>query len=173
MIVFHVTHEENGWISKRGLNNAMRKGHDQAGKFWHRTLLPLHFTKRAKFKYGHRPRQRAYVKRKEALARKGLPFRRGGQPIQGDGRIDNVLTGFMRDALTGIGIVRAFPTRTSINMTGPRYITMRPYKSNQPDKAREILRVTDQEEQRIAGVFDTAMTRELKLDRSRKKVKVA
>ncbi|HEY1600452.1 MAG TPA: hypothetical protein VGG64_12670 [Pirellulales bacterium] len=128
--------------SARAWDGICRDANAGMGELWHREMLAPHFTPAAKGIYHHQPRTGPYLRRKLQLASRGLA-------LEG-GIVDNLLTGLMRSALEAGGMVRAYPSRVTIGMVGPRYCTMRPYKSGQPDKAAEILAITDSEEKRLA-----------------------
>jgi len=119
-------------------------------------MLPDHFKKSTQGKYGYAKRSPKYLARKKKRWASRRPLK-NGQYIEGSGETDNVLTGDMRDMLTRSNIVRAFPTRVSVNMEGPRYMTMRVYKANQPDKLKEISTTTQQERELLAKVMDRSL----------------
>jgi len=139
--------------SLRAWDEICRAANAAMGELWHDELLAPHFTSQAKGTYHHQPRKASYIRQKMRLARQG-------RAIEG-GIVDNVLTGFMRSTLEAAGIVRAVPTRVIITMVGPRYCTMRPYKSGQPDKAMEILTIIPSEEQRLAKRAEEVVTQKM------------
>lgn len=148
-------------MSRRDRNELLREVHKQMGRFWHNELLPPHFTRTAKSKYRHKLRTIGYRKKKKKLAEKGI--------VKGGGEVDNLFTGLLKESLEGVGTVKAYPKRATIRMTGPRYITMRPYRSNQPDKAGEILRVTRGEADEIAKVGERTLGTYVKRKRRKRK----
>ena len=125
----------------------LKKAHEDVGDYWHEKMLPKHFKPGASQKYKHAARTPGYLKKKERLAARGTVKRVSGQ-LQ-----DNVFTGRMRADLKRSRIVRGYPSRTTITMHGPRYVTMRVHKSNQPDKAKEITTITPEEEQELTVYF--------------------
>lgn len=148
-----ITLKETGVVpSRRARNRIFKEGHEAAGRFWHEELLPEHFKPNARFRYGHKRRTRRYLAKKRALAKRGI--------VERGGEVDNVYTGLMEDTLTSIAVVKPFPKRVTIKMQGPRYITMRPFTSNQPDKAAELTKTTRPEERRIGKVMDKTITEE-------------
>ena len=162
-----------GGASIRAWKRIMTKAHSEQGDYWHSKILPRSFTRSARARRKHKQRTGKYLKFKQAMARRGARLR-GGGTVQKSGRVDNVFSGEMAQRLQAVGTVRAFPSRVSISMTGPRYITMRPFKSNQPDKAAEITSVTSDEASKLARIMEVSIAKQLKTlpKRSRKKVKV-
>jgi hypothetical protein len=80
---------------------------------------------------------------------------RVGKVLEG-GIVDNVYTGTLRDLFLRTGVITATPTRVKIALKGPRYIGMIPDRSNQPNKAKEILTMLDDEIETLKDiVLDT------------------
>jgi hypothetical protein len=148
MILIKSTVTVDKFASKRAWQRGMRQAHAEQGEYWHTKILPKHFEPGAGAKYGHKPRSDKYQRRKKKLAAAGK--------VKYGGMVDNVATGRMETMLKGMGVFRAFPTRVTVYMTGPRYITMRPYETNQPDKAKEITALTAQEISDLENVLEIA-----------------
>lgn len=144
------------FTSRRAYTRAMTKAHEEVGKEWHTNMLPQHFTKEAAGKYKHKKRGTKYLKWKRKKWESRRPLKNGKYVKQG-GEVDNVLSGDMKEMLMRVGVIRAFPTRTTVSMTGPRYVTMRNYKMNQPDKGQEIETTTREERERLADVADRSL----------------
>jgi len=142
-IKFDVQFDRGHQVSKRAHIEAMREAHRAAGELWHAKMLPKHFTAQAKATYQHQARKPKYIERKKRMALAGK--------VLLSGVIDNVLHGLTEDALKGFVSVKAFPTRFTLRMSGPSYLSMRPYKSGQPDKAAEITRITATEKKELAA----------------------
>lgn len=145
-------------VSIRHWRDAMKDAWTKLGEKWHREMLPLHFREDSKRKYRHQPRSTRYIAEKRAAAGgTGWWFRfaqRIGRTIQGGGNTDNVLTGRMRDALLQSPRLIAFPTRLTIRMIGPRYMTFVPNPNGmQPHKGAEITRLTQAEEAQLREFF--------------------
>jgi hypothetical protein len=145
-------------ISVRHFRDAMRDAWRALGEKWHREFLPLHFREDAKRKYRHQPRSTRYLAEKRAAAGgSGWWYRlaqRVGRRIEGGGAIDNVLTGRMRDALLHSARMIAFPTRLTVRMIGPRYMTFTPNRNSvQPNKTVELTRLTPAEETQLREFF--------------------
>jgi hypothetical protein len=134
--------------SMRAWNRLLKEAHQRQGRYWRDVLLPRHFKPDAKGKYHHQPRSAQYIRRKIKAAQIG-------KCLEG-GMTDNVYTGTLRDLFSKTGVITATPTRVRIALKGPRYIGMIPDKSNQPNKAKEILTVADDEVQTLRDiVMDT------------------
>ena len=145
-------------VTVRAWREGMRAAHAEAARVWHEEMLPDHFTPFARFKYQYQPRTLATRKRKKQLAEKG-------QVLEG-GLVDNVWSGTMRNLLTGAASIRAYPSRFTVTMPGPPYISMRPNpvgrSANQPDKAAEILKITPDQRLQLARVVDSVAKQHFK-----------
>lgn len=128
-------------IAKRRLPRMMRDVYTHVGETWQRKMLRNHFKSAARFIYNHQRRTWKYIQHKIRAARRGK--------VQGGGRIDNVYSGLLRKLMTRRHIVRGYPTRATIKMVGPSYITMRPRDPKKPNKARELLTITPGEERQL------------------------
>lgn len=164
---------------------------------WHKDILPQHFTRAAPQKYRHQPRTAGYLKRKRrAAGRAGV--RHMGQivRVKYGGLIDNVFTGELERRVKQLAAIRATPTRVTLKLTGPRYMTMRRFAGNkaeavakgwtygrgkkfkatgkgsglQPDKAREITTVTEQELVLLTSFLNRSVLDRWRVWKSRRKV---
>ena len=145
------------FVSEREYTRAMSAVHQAVGIEWQSKMLPLHFKKSAQAKYAYKPRTSKYLEWKKKKWKQRRPMK-NGQYVEGSGETDLVLSGDMRDMMLGPAVIRAFPTRVSINLTGPRYMTMRT-NSNQPDKLLEVATTTERERVELAKVAETAFER--------------
>jgi hypothetical protein len=130
-------------LSARAHRDISRACFSAIGETWQKEILPPRFTPGSPH-YPHKPRSAAYLRRKAQL------YARGQARYA---NVDNVLTGNMADILSRPGVVRAFPTRATIQKIGPRYITMRPFASNQPDKWAELIYLKRDEQRRLNREF--------------------
>lgn len=143
-------------VSKRAWTKIQRNSNYDVGAYWHEKYFPEHFKPSAAQRYSHKARSEGYIKRKRRLAEQNRARRVDGQIV------DNVLTGRMRAAMMRAKVVKGFPTRTTVTMTGPRYVTLR-FKagSNQPNKAAELTRVVADEAQKLAEVKRDSVLKQL------------
>lgn len=132
-------------VSIHAWRRISRSAHAAAGALWHSEMLPRHFDPVARNRYHYQPRTAKYLRRKQRAFAQGKAVAGADTPL--------VFTGLLRESLMRLGTVRGFPSRVSVRMSGPRYITMRPFQSNQPDKAAEVTRVTRQERSELAKVL--------------------
>lgn len=123
---------------KRELPKIMKEAGQEMALDWHRVTLPAAFDPPAKRRHHHRPRSRKYLKRKRALAKKGV--------VQKGGEADNVFTGITEQSMETLATVRATRGKVTVAMIGPRYITK--------PVGEEITRLSDSEEARAARVLD-------------------
>jgi hypothetical protein len=140
----------------RRWREGMKEAHRVEATEWHERMLPKHFRKGAAARYGHQKRKPEYLKFKRMAAAGKGPYRKRG-PVLLDGQVDNVFSGLLMHTLLGFASIRPYPTRVTVRMSGPRYITMRPYLSGQPDKAREVTAVAADEQQQL----DATLRREV------------
>lgn len=164
LIKTEITEERPFDVTVRAWPKMKTRAHAAVGAYWHRRIFPRHFKFDAKNKYGHQKRTIGYQIRKQRMARKGK--------AEAPGTVDNVLTGRMRESLSRSMTVRSFPTRATVKMEGPRYALMRPFKSGQPNKGRELTTVTREEAAVLEQVLLEAMERELKQFRAKRKTKI-
>lgn len=148
----------------RAEKRVMKEGFLAMATHWHSNFLPRHFEESAKTKYRHQNRSSKWQKRKEQLARLGK--------AQRGGLVDNVLTGQLEQTAKAIKTISAFPTRATVRMSGPKYITMNPTTARgQPDKAKEITTVTRREQKTLNAIFKKHVVRGFnKIRRRSKKV---
>lgn len=130
----------------------MKEAHRVQATEWHERMLPKHFQGGAAARYAYQTRKPKYLKYKRMAAVGKGPYRKRG-PVLFGGLVDNVYSGLLRDTLSNFASIRPYPTRVTVRMSGPRYITMRPYLSGQPDKAREVTAVTPDEQQELDDVL--------------------
>lgn len=141
-------------LSIRKARAALKEAMHTIGSEWHRRYLPLHFEPFSATKYRYKPRSPKWVAAKKRIAKARSDVKKGGA-------VPNVFTGLLEAAMEQRASVRAYPTRVTVTMQGPRYITMRPYKSNQPDKAREITTVIDSEKNTLSKLAGEVLGRHL------------
>lgn len=173
-------------VARDAWRNISRNAMQALADHWHENMLDDHFKPQATAKYRHQLRGRSYRKRKAWLASQGRPWAKGGKPIIMGGVVDNVLTGYMREQLKQNAAIMAYPTRATLKMYGPRYMTMRVFRgdarrairegwtygrgqkfssrsgANQPDKVKEITTITSSQMRELAAVAETAVQRQLR-----------
>ena len=110
------------------------------GVYWAKTMLPRHFRRNARSRYGYQRRTTKYKASKLDKAREG-------EAEQG-GVVDLVLSGDLEQRIKDHVLIRPYPTRLTFTMIGPRYLTMRP-KSGKPNMAEEIFALTEKEKEMI------------------------
>lgn len=138
-------------VAVRKWREIMRAAHTDQGEYWHREYLPGHFKPNARFKYRHKRRTRKYLERKRRLAQKGI--------VQDGGEVDLVYSGLMRE-LMSVATIRGSASRATLTMQAPRYVTLNP-QSNQPHKAAEVTRVTQEEAKRLGHVLEESAVKQL------------
>lgn len=159
-------HEQHPELSKRALNRVTRAANQAMGEYWADNLVKEHFEPAAHFIFGHKNRSLKYRKKKRYLASKGK--------VQRSGEVDLVYSGQLERYLTGNRhVVRAYPTRVTITMIGPKHWTMRPRNPNRPNLAKEVTTVTGHHERLMAGVADRITNEQLTALRAAKTTRAA
>lgn len=116
---------------------ALKKGFEAMARLWRDKFLNRHFKAEAKGKYHYQPRTRGYMIRKMKLAQVGK--------VRDGGLVDLVFTGLLREFVTGTVRISATAEGATARMQGPKYLWMVPKNNRQPDKAKEILEMADDE----------------------------
>ena len=142
-------------MGRRIWSDIKKNAHAEIAAYWHKHFLRKHFQPSARSLYGYRNRSRKYLRRKEFLANHGRAFL--AAPIQMGGKVDLVFTGAMSRQLIANNTIKAYPTRATLIMTGPRYVTMRVWRMNQPDKAAEITAMREEEITVLMEVMDKSI----------------
>ncbi len=127
-------------LSRQQRNEILKKVYYAIGWRWQDKWLPRHFTRRARERYGYGARTVKWQQRKLREAK----FGKSGKVKKG-GRVDIVYTGLAESLFAKRHAVRAYPTRATIRMHGPRYIGMQPKGKNRHAIGQEITRVIEEE----------------------------
>lgn len=138
-------------VGLRKWKECTKAGHAAMGQYWHKNYLPDHFTRAARTKYGHQARRPKYLRNKERGGTRSVNGR--VVQIKYGGQVDNVFSGEMETLVRSPALIQAFPSRATVKMVGPRYVSMRPYKSGQPDKGAEISRVIPDQQRVLEKVL--------------------
>ena len=115
---------------KRGMGPIMKRTLVDAGRFWHRLILRIHFSSRARTLYSHRKRTRHWMAAKKRITRMVYP-------------IDNLLTGKTKRLVSHAPSITGTSRMVRVRMTAPSYI-----KKWQAD---EITRVSTRDRARIVA----------------------
>ena len=78
----------------------------------------------------------------------------------------------MEKALKSSATIKAFPTRATVRMVGPKYALMRPWKSGQPNKGQELTATTQDERDKMAALLASTMEKLLKNFRAKRTIEV-
>lgn len=123
MLVMRVEVEETQATrySRATIRDILKGVYYQVALRWQSVYLPRHFKRGNQKRYRLRRRSRRYLKRKRAMATRGV--------VKKGGRVALVFRGIAERLFSSRHAIRAYPTRATIVMHGPRYVAMRPYKS--------------------------------------------
>lgn len=154
-IYIEFDHRDYPKVRVRQLKEITREAHRSMGLLWATEMLPQHFTERAHFLYGYKPRTQKYLRRKVRLASVGR--------IEDGGRSPLVYSGTLRkSALRSRYLIRAYPTRVTIPVIGPSYFTFRPRRANAPNMGAEVTRVAPSEVRKLSEAARVAFSRKLR-----------
>jgi hypothetical protein len=160
------TNDTDPVLTRRKINEAFRAGHQAMGRLWADKLLHEHFRPSAFRELDYQPRNPTYNKIKDKLFRRGAVIKRTGKRVIAGSDTPLVLTGVLREQVltSAAANVRAFPSRVTINMSGPVYFTLRPWKSKTTIRiAREVLAVSNRHAQMLSEAcqlgYNTALDR--------------
>lgn len=130
-----------------------RNAYRAVGLYWVAKFLVKHFGPGAGQRYGYQFRTRAYQLRKDRKFAAGQPMSKGGAPVVAGSDTPLVLTGRMKQDVLSQNVVRGFPTRATVYLYGPQYMTTRFFKKRQPDKPKELTTVRGDEREELAKVL--------------------
>lgn len=139
--------------SVRAWRRITKAAHELAGKLWHALMLPKHFKRMARSRYGYQPRKERYKARKARQQRHGL--------IEGFGDQDLVYTGKLRDMALRMATVKGYPTRAKVILDLPSYARINTF-GGRPNLAAEVLAVTPDEAAQLSLVIEREIDAGLK-----------
>lgn len=120
-------HTKNYAISQRARTRVLKNTFQKIGEKWLEEYLPLHFRADARERYGYAERTVKYKRYK---------MKKTG------GRTDLVYTGLLKRSLLNFSQrINAYPTRVTIKLIGPKYLTIN-YTEGRPNLGKEVLKVT-------------------------------
>lgn len=143
-------------LSKPIVDAAIKYGMFAVAEYWHKKILPLHFTRGARRKYKHQPRKRNYSAIKIKLARgEGVPDPVTGQlefrNVVKGGLVDIAFEGATESKSKGTRAIRVTLNGFSLKFYVPRYILGR--KTNFPNMKRELSYITTEEAMFLGRVW--------------------
>lgn len=131
-------------VSTRAWKEVCREAMADVGKLWFENYLKLHFREGAAGRYGYQPRSAKYLTSKIRAAKKGKALAGGVVPL--------LYHGDLREDVQGYVYVKAYPTRATVRMHGPKYLSMTP-RGSRPNMGEEITAVAPEERERMAVFF--------------------
>lgn len=151
MIVLSFEIEETMAItySRKTIDNVMRMTYYDMALHWQKEFLPLHFKRGNTRRYNLPRRTKRHRAKKRRMAARGK--------VKKGGVVALVYTGRAEELFAHRHAIKAYPTRAVINMHGPRYITMRPYKSQRHAVGEEVTRTIPAEIDELESVGQEAM----------------
>ncbi len=136
-------------LSGREIKRLMKEVHQEIGEYWFDRMVKDHFREGAAQRYGYKPRTNKYLKRKARDVQKGKALTTA----------DLIYSGLLRSRVTQRQWmdVHAYSTRVSVVMHGPKYVSMRPKKSNHPNLGEEITATTEDQRKELAWFAAVAL----------------
>ena len=127
-------------VSVRARRDIGRAAHQAVGEQWDREFKLRHFEPGAAQRYGYKARSAKYLARKERAH--NATWR-----VKGGADQDMVYTGQTLQTVKNRQRPRAFPTRVTIDMPTPSYVSMRPDPRfrNAPNLGEELTAVSPDE----------------------------
>lgn len=144
-IPIKVTVKAQHKLTRKAWRDVSRAAWDVAGDVWHTRILPKHFTEEGAAEYGYEQRSRKYTARK---------LRKFGhqRPLEYSGNLKRQVLR-LRD-------VRARAANSNreggvrVALTGPSYLSQYRKRTNEPNKALELSRVSPADAEVLRQVLD-------------------
>ena len=161
MILLDVKAEIRPWllnegIARKTIEDWLRNAHQEVGDYWHRKMLGRHWASGASAKYFYAQRSAKYLKAKIKAAKSGAALAGGRVPL--------LFSGVLRSSLKAWVQIKAFPSRVTVRMIGPKYVSMTPKKVGHPNMGKEITTVTEDERLELTKLFVESMKRSMNND---------
>lgn len=154
---FEITREgllaETG--SMRAVDRVLKALNWELANYWWRHFLKRHFEPGAAGKYGYQARTEQWRARKRQLFERGY----AKAPDQ-----DLVFRGEMQENLGSYVDIRAYPTRFSATMHGPRYVTMTPRDPTKPNLGKEVTTLAPEEEDQMGRLAERLLPKIIQLE---------
>lgn len=145
-------------LSKRAQNRVIKSTLNSVAVHWDRRFLRLHFLQSAGARYN-------YAFRSEATKSKKIRLAALGKVAKG-GRVDLVHTGLTERTVVRPHFVRATPTKATVPMVTPSYISSR-VRTKRINLFREITAIIPREENTLQGVGDSTLEKQSKSEQQR------
>lgn len=146
-IRFALTLEKPLDITVRGWREILKTAWRAVGDYWEEHFKMRHFGPDAPGRYGYKYRSVNYLRKKW---RYGALF---PWSIHDSGQTLLVYHGKLRAAVRPRHAPRAFPSRVTVEIPGPRYLQMTPRQSGRPNLGEELTRITDEEKAELEAVW--------------------
>jgi len=147
-------------LSKADWRKLLIRAWRVAGAYWHKVILPKHFTMAAYAEYDYRPRSLRTPARKDRN-RNYLSYVVAKGKYKGHA-LPLVWSGELKRQVARIEDVRADSMGARVILHGPKYLWQYRKDLNQPEKAAELAAVSEADSRVIAEVMDRFIAGELK-----------
>lgn len=152
-------------LSGRAIQRLMKEVHHEVGQYWFDRMLKDHWASGAAERYGYQPRSAKYIRQKVRAAKKGKAL--------AGGVVSLLYSGELRERIKEYADVRAYSTRVSVVMRGPKYVSMRPKKPGHPNMGEEITAVTPAQRQELVEFMRFALVNKLRAARAPEITKIS
>lgn len=157
-------HDEHPDLMRRELDQVARTAHHGMGYTWASELLPEHFEPSARSIFGYQPRSRGWLRRKAAAAAAGK--------IEGNAQTDLVNSGALKRALLRAKhMVRAYPSRVTVDLVGTSYFIARPRRAGAPNLHREVKAMSPRHDRLVGQAGDRGFEAALKMVRASRRAR--
>lgn len=129
---------------KKQFGTFMAAGLFEEANHWHTTFLPMHFEAYSRYRYGYKPRSRKWLKRKRALAARGI--------VKKGGLADLVATGILSEALMHFATIRTTAHAATVTMRGRAFVQVNLKSLSQPNYPAEITKVIPAERETLGNI---------------------
>lgn len=160
VVTIHDAHPD---LVRRELHEVTRAAHFTMGYVWATELLPEHFQPSATQAFGYQQRTAKHNKHKRALAAIGQAQDGGNSPLVVSGRL-------RRDLLRARHMIRAYPSRVTIDLVGPNYWKYRRWPGS-PDMVREVLAMSPRHEKVVGNAGDRGFDAALRMVRNSRRTR--
>lgn len=139
-LFFIIVDERPPDVTIRRWREFTRDAMAEVGALYENDYKMRHFEDGARTRYGYQSRTEGHIRRKARLVAQ-RSFK-----VSPDANLDLIFTGALRKAIKVRHLIRAFPSRVTVNMPSPSYAQMKPKQPSMPNLGDEVTRVASDEQ---------------------------
>ncbi len=137
-----VTRDGFGAISKGAFNRVLKEAMEDAGEFWHREILPKHFTTAGAKEYNYKVRQRIRRRKRQDGSTYDSPGYEQYKMRKKGHRKPLVWSGDLRRAALSEAAISGTSKGFTVKLTVPNHVIYRGRSGRGPDMRRELTTVS-------------------------------